>query len=73
MSFIPAFMFYKTCSSNKASSLDSGSRQNPGCTREVCITVLRIAVSQRNREGGSSWAIGPLPLSPAEISMRLSR
>ncbi len=49
---------YNTCSLYNFSSVLAGSSHNPGCTFEVCTTVLGcVAVSHLKREGISSLAI----------------
>src|SRR5579872_1562020 len=58
---------YSTCSWYNFSKVSVGSSQRPGCTLEVCTTVLRVAVSHRKREGISSCAMAPPSLLPRHI------
>lgn len=58
---------HSTNSRNKLFNVWSGSEHSPECTFELCIIVLRDAVSQRKREAISSLPIIPEFGSPWQI------
>src|SRR5262245_61843431 len=57
----------RTIVSSKCSSTAVGFLQQPVCTGEVWIVVLRGATSQRKRSPGESWPIGPAGAPPAQM------
>ena len=64
---------YETSCENKSIIVSFGSIHRPGCTGDVCMTVLFVAESQRNLEAMGNVAITPPSFDPFAICINASK